>query len=186
MAALNPAPALARRVREERSARGWSLDDLARRAGVSRAMISKIERQEASPTAAVLGRLSGAFGLSISSLLAESGGDARRLLRRADQPVWVDPATGYIRRSVSPSLGAPLELIEVRLPPCGRIPFPASAYRFLHQQIWMISGRLRFYEGDSVHDLRAGDCLQIGPPQDCAYENVSAKPCRYLVALIAR
>ena len=51
---------IAARVRGERAARRWSLDDLAERASVSKAMISKIERAEASPTAALLGRLSAA------------------------------------------------------------------------------------------------------------------------------
>ena len=66
---------LAARLRMEREARGWSLSDLAQRFGVSRAMISKVERAEASPTAALLGRLSGAFGLTLSTLLARAEGD---------------------------------------------------------------------------------------------------------------
>ena len=62
--------AISTRVKAEREARNWSLSDLAERSGVSKAMISKIERGEASPTATVLGRLSGAFGLTLSTLLA--------------------------------------------------------------------------------------------------------------------
>ena len=49
------------RIRIERESRSWSLSDLAERAGVSRAMIHKIERGESSPTAALLARLSGAL-----------------------------------------------------------------------------------------------------------------------------
>ena len=56
---------LAQRLKAEREARNWSLAELAERSGVSKAMISKIERDEVSPTAALLGRLSGAFGLSL-------------------------------------------------------------------------------------------------------------------------
>src|SRR6266478_9007342 len=62
--------AIARRLRAEREARGWTIADLAALSGVSKAMISKIERAEASPTAMLLGRLSGAFGLTLSRLLA--------------------------------------------------------------------------------------------------------------------
>jgi transcriptional regulator with XRE-family HTH domain len=54
----DPAPRIANRIRVEREQRSWSLADLSERSGVSRAMISKIERNEASPTATVLGRLS--------------------------------------------------------------------------------------------------------------------------------
>src|SRR3954454_23785452 len=104
---------IAARVRGERTARRWSLDDLAERASVSKAMISKIERAEASPTAALLGRLSAGFGLTLSALLAEAELPRRGPVRAADQPVWRDPATGYIRRQVSASATIPVELIEV-------------------------------------------------------------------------
>src|SRR5689334_13346294 len=84
---------LAARLRREREARDWSIARLAETSGVSRAMISKIERGEASPTAALLGRLSGAFGLSLSTLLAraEADGSGGRIARVAEQSVWTDP-----------------------------------------------------------------------------------------------
>jgi transcriptional regulator with XRE-family HTH domain len=179
--------ALAARIRLERASRDWSMDELSKRAGVSRAMISKIERRECSPTATVLGRLSGAFGISMSALLANAEADGRRLLRFEEQQVWADPETKYKRRAVSPLAGAPLQLVEVELPPLASLSFPAKAYSFLHQQIWMLSGRLIFSEGPDVHRLRRGDCLQLGYPQECTFENPSASvSCRYLVAVIVR
>jgi transcriptional regulator with XRE-family HTH domain len=150
-------------------------------------MISKIEREECSPTATVLGRLSGAFGITISALLAGVEEESRRLFRYEDQQVWTDPETGYIRRAVSPPAGAPLQLVEVQLPPQAKVTFPASAYRFIHQQVWVLAGRLIFHEGPIAHDLRKGDCLQLGQPEPCAFENPSpSTPCRYVVAIIAR
>ena len=80
-------PALAARIRIERIAREWSLEELSRRAGVSRGMISKIEREECSPTATILGRLSGAFGISMSALLANAEAQGKRLLRCEEQQV---------------------------------------------------------------------------------------------------
>jgi transcriptional regulator with XRE-family HTH domain len=179
--------ALAGRIRLERMSRDWSMDELSKRAGVSRAMISKIEREECSPTATVLGRLSGAFGMSMSTLLANAEAGQRRLLRFQEQQVWIDPETQYVRRAVSPMAGAPLQLVEVELPPRAKLTFPSTAYNFLHQQIWILSGRLVFSEGDSVQDLRKGDCLQLGSPQECTFENPSPSAnCRYLVAVIVR
>jgi transcriptional regulator with XRE-family HTH domain len=115
--------------------RELSASALAERSGVSRAMIGKIERGEAQPTAAT---------------------------------------------------GGPLELVEVELPAGAHVSFPADTYTFIHQQIWMIEGRLRFREGDTEHELHAGDCLQLGPPAPCTFINPTRETCRYLVALTRR
>jgi transcriptional regulator with XRE-family HTH domain len=180
-------PALAARIRLERNSRDWSMDELSKRAGVSRAMIGKIERGECSPTATILGRLSGAFGISMSALLAGAEGEAGRLLRFKEQQVWKDPGTGYTRRAISPAAGAPLQLVEVELPPRAKVTFPANAYNFLQQQIWILAGRMAFTEGCVAHDLRRGDCLQLGAPAECTFENPStAVICRYLVAVVVR
>jgi transcriptional regulator with XRE-family HTH domain len=90
---------LAETVRAERERRGWTLAVLAERSGVSKAMISKVERGAASPTAALLGRLSGALGMTLSELLSAAEGDpdgtdTRSVTRRAEQPTWRDPDTG--------------------------------------------------------------------------------------------
>src|SRR5688572_26118175 len=106
----DPTPLIARRLRDERARRGWTLDDLARRAGVSKAMLSKLERSEASPTAALLGRISGALGMTLSTLLAADHEPGARLVRRDDQPTWRDPASGYLRRQVSPLSDLPVHL----------------------------------------------------------------------------
>lgn len=181
----DPVHAIATRLKLERDMRGWSLGELAERSGVSKAMISKIERVEASPTATVLGRLSGAFGVSLSMLLALAEQDERKLGSQSKRPVWTDPDTGYSRRAVSPP-GAPVELIEVFLPAGVRVPYPAAAFAFQHQQIWLLSGRLDFEEGPVLHPLQPGDCLALGKPVDCVFFNPGAEPARYVVVLSRR
>jgi transcriptional regulator with XRE-family HTH domain len=179
---------LATRLRVEREARGWSIAELAERSGVSRAMISKVERAEASPTAALLGRLVSALGLTLSTLLARAEGDAGqsgRVARAAAQPLWRDPETGYRRRSVSPR-GTMPELVEVELPPGAEVAYPAATYAGWAHVIWVLQGALQFREGAARHRLAAGDSLALGPPQDCAFVNESEKPCRYLVVLASR
>jgi transcriptional regulator with XRE-family HTH domain len=182
----DPSAAIARTLRAEREGRGWSIADLAALSGVSKAMISKIERAEASPTAMLLGRLSGAFGLTLSRLLAGAEEAGRRLVRFAEQPVWRDPETGYVRRAVSPPTGGPLELVSVEIPPGARIAYPASAFTFIHQQIWVLGGMLIFREGDVEHRLSAGDCLQLGQPVECAFANPGPESCTYLIAIVRR
>lgn len=177
---------LAAAVRDARVAHGFSASALAERSGVSRAMIAKVERAEAQPTAALLGRLSAALGMTLSELIARAETGDRRLARAAEQPTFTDPETGYTRRALSPAGGGPLELVEVELPPGAEVAYPADAYAFVHHQIWVIEGDLRFREGGTVHELRTGDCLELGPPAPCAYINATDRPCRYLVALTRR
>lgn len=178
--------ALASAVHAAREAQGLSTAALAERSGVSRAMIAKIERADAQPTAALLGRLSGALGLTLSELIARAEHADRRVARAAEQPVWTDPDSGYTRRALSPSGGGPLELVEVVLPAGAEVAYPADTYTFIHQQLWVLEGRLHFREGTVLHELEIGDCLQLGPPADCVFINPGRRACRYLVALTRR
>ena len=177
---------LARRIRSERAARGWSLDDLAGRAGVSKAMLSKIERAEASPTAATLSRVATAYGLTLARLFDGAGDADPRLVRAEDQPLWRDPKTSYLRRQVFLSRSNPLELVEVELPARQEVGFPASAYVLVQQVIWILTNRLTILEGATRHDLAAGDRLELGPPSDVVFRNEAVQSCRYVVALVRK
>jgi transcriptional regulator with XRE-family HTH domain len=176
---------IADRVRLEREARGWTLADLAARSGVSRAMISKIERCEASPTATLLVRLASAFDLTIGGLLARAERDTDRLVRAADQSVWCDPASGYLRRQIFERTDHPIELVRVDLPAGARVGMPAASYARIRQLVWVLEGELVIEEGDTRRELAAGDCLGFGPPADTTFVNESAETCTYVV-IVAR
>src|SRR5688572_22913736 len=83
---------IAERVRELRAARGLSLDALASKSGVSRSMISLIERGESSPTAVVLEKLAAGLGVMLASLFDAPAAAMRTangpVARRDDQPQW--------------------------------------------------------------------------------------------------
>jgi transcriptional regulator with XRE-family HTH domain len=178
-------PTLARRIRGERETRGWSLGGLAERAGVSKAMLSKIERAEASPTAATLSRIATAYGLTLAALF-ERAPESPRLLRASDQPIWRDPKTSYLRRQVFLSHSNPLELVEVELPPKQEVGFPASAYHLIHQVVWVLENRLVIVEGERRHELAAGDRVEFDTPSDVVFRNEAKEPCRYVVAVVRR
>ena len=177
---------IAARVRSEREARKWSLAELAKRSEVSKAMISKIERAESSPTTAVLGRLCGAFGLTLSTFLTRAESHTGRLIRASQQPSWSDPETGCLRTLISPSAGGPIEIVAVDLPAGAEVLFPASIYKVFHQLVLVLSGQLSLTEGESKHLLDVGDCLELGPPSHCTFLNNTEAPCRYLVAASRR
>jgi transcriptional regulator with XRE-family HTH domain len=177
---------LAATIESARVGRGWSVNALARASGVSRTMIAKIERGDVQPTAALLARLSGALGMTLSELIANAEGPPERLARRRKQQVWSDPETGYVRRAVSPPASVMLQLVEVELPAGARVSMPRESYLFIDQLIWVLAGQLHFLEGEERHELRVGDCLQLGEPQTCVFENPTSSTCRYLVALRKR
>lgn len=177
------ARALAARIKSERESRGWSLSDLAREAGVSKAMISKIERAESSPTATVLVRLASAFRLTFAGLIARAEANGDRLVRAADQPRWRDPATGYRRRQIFQRFDHPVELARIDLPPGKRVDLPASSYERIRQVVWVQEGQLIIEEAGVRRTLESGDCLAFGAPADSSFINESEEPCCYVVAI---
>jgi transcriptional regulator with XRE-family HTH domain len=179
----NTGTRIAHRLRLERDARDWSLADLAERSGVSKATISKIEREEMSPTAVLLVRLAGAFDLTLAGLLLRAEGERERLARATDQPVWRDPETGYLRKQVFSRTDHPLEIIQVELPAGRRVLLPASSYARIRQVVWVQAGDLVILEGGERHLLHAGDCLGFGPPSEVTLANETAASCTYLVVL---
>src|SRR5277367_6260263 len=94
---------IAQRLRDRREVLGLSLDQLAALSGVSRAMIARVERQESSPTAGLLGKLCNGLGITLSSVMAEIEQPSHAVSRKAAQLVWQDPETKYRRRLVSPA-----------------------------------------------------------------------------------
>lgn len=185
--------ALGERLQRLRTERKWSLTELAEESGVSRAMINRVERGVSSPTATILGRLSGAFGLTISQLLDEAlehevpratdPDDARGIQRGATAESWTDPDTGYRRRPVS-SAAFPADVTEVRLPAGREVAYPASAYAFLRHCIWVVDGVLELVVGGESTRLAAGDRIELGDPADVVYRNPGDGPTRYVVVVV--
>jgi len=176
---------IARRVRELRAANGFTLDDLAERSGVSRSMISLIERGESSPTAVVLEKLAVGLHVSLASLFELPAPEADPLSRRADQLQWRDPASGYLRRNVSPSgCASPIRIVEVEFPPGARVAYETGPrHPRLFQQVWVLQGRIELTLGDRRHALEAGDCLAMQLDRPLSYHNPGAEPARYAVVL---
>lgn len=185
--------ALGERLQRLRTERKWSLTELAEESGVSRAMINRVERGVSSPTATILGRLSGAFGLTISQLLDEAlehevpratdPDDARGIQRGATAESWTDPDTGYRRRPVSSAV-FPADVTEVRLPAGREVAYPASAYAFLRHCIWVVDGVLELVVGGESTRLAAGDRIELGDPADVVYRNPGDGPTRYVVVVV--
>ena len=191
-AAAAPPPAnltarIAQRVRDLRAAAALSLDDLATRSAVSRSMISLIERGETSPTAVVLEKLATGLGVSLASLFEPPAVSGDPVSRRAGQPSWRDPESGYVRRNVSPGgFPSPIQIVEVSFPPRARVAYETGPRTpRVHQQVWVLDGTIEVTVGDVRHRLDAGDCLALTLEQPLAYFNPTRKRARYAVVLSA-
>lgn len=176
---------IAQRVRELRTARGLSLDELATHCGVSRSMISLIERGESSPTAVLLEKLAAGLGAPLASLFEPPPEAASPVSRRADQLAWRDPASGYVRRNISPGgANTPAQIVEVSFPAGARVSYDASVrVPRVHQQIWVLEGSIVITLGTESYTLAAGDCLAHLLEQPITYHNPTARRARYAVVL---
>ena len=174
---------IAERVRELRAAQGLSLDAVATKSGVSRSMISLIERGESSPTAVVLEKLAAGLGVMLASLFDAPAAAAQApsgpVARRDDQPLWRDPASGYLRRNVSPpGMPQPMQIVEVHFPPGGRVAFETGP-----RDMPVLEGVIDVTLGAERHRLREGDCLAMQLDRPTMFHNPTRKPTRYAVVI---
>lgn len=181
---------ISRRVRTLREERGFSLATLAELSGVGRSTISLIERGESSATATVLDKLATALGVVLASLFEGSDDGstpASPVSRAAEQPVWTDPVTGYVRRKLSPAAPSPIQLVEVVFPPGQQVAFDTSTRDVdIQQQVWLIEGEMDITVGDAHWHLATGDCLAMRVDRPVSFHNPGSKAARYLVALVTQ
>lgn len=105
-------------------------------------MISRIERNQSSPTASVLGRLAGGLGSPSPSCSATRRRQPNRSAGARSEEVWEDPASGYRRRQVGardPRSGC--EMVEVEIPANARLDYPRWGGRPYRQRLWLVEVR---------------------------------------------
>lgn len=180
---------IATRLLALRQAKGLSLAELAELSGVSKAMISKVERAQSSPTAVLLGRLAAGLGVSLAQLLTEEKEKEapQRLRTKAMQEVWRDPEAGYLRRQVAErgTTGSGVELVEVELPRSAQVGYPRWSGKPYRQCLWMLEGALRVDYGDERFELAPGDCLDFGVDRPLVFKALGRTACRYLLVASA-
>lgn len=176
---------LAARLAELRAERGWSLGELAERSGVSRSTLSRAERAQTSPTAALLNRLCAVYGRTMSRLLSEVEAQPAPLVRAAEQPLWEDRASGFVRRSVSPPhAGLRGELVEGRLAAGADIAYDRPPVPGLEQHVWLLEGTLEVTVQDTAHRLEAGDCLRLRVWGPTRFRCPGTADARYVLAVV--
>jgi transcriptional regulator with XRE-family HTH domain len=149
---------LGTRVKHLRAERGWSLDTLAGASGVSRSMLSQIEREQTNPTLAVTLRIARAFALTLGELLQMPGATSSVLVIRADEKAYHYRSDKCVSiRTLSPlNLEKDVEFYEVRLQVGGALrsaPHFTGTREFLTVQ----KGVIQVDSGSDTETLNAGD-----------------------------
>ncbi|GIH97493.1 helix-turn-helix domain-containing protein [Planobispora siamensis] len=176
---------LATRLAQLRTERGWSLEELSARTAVSRSTLSRLERGQISPTAALLNRLCAAYERTMSRLLAEVESEPPQLVSADQQSIWRDDASKFTRRSVSPPHpGLRAELVEGTLHPGADISYRQPPIPGLEQHIWMLQGTAEITADGHTYELRTGDCLRFRLWGPSRFRCLGSEPARYALVVV--
>ncbi|MBU6401962.1 MAG: XRE family transcriptional regulator [Verrucomicrobia bacterium] len=185
--ATDPAEALNRhlggRVKQLRTGRGWSLEALANASGVSRSMLSQIEREQANPTLAVTMRIAQAFGMPLGDLLELPGAASVVTVIRGDDHAYHYRSDKHCRiRTLSPlHLEKDVEFYEVRLLAGGALR-SAAHFEGTREFLTVQQGEVRVESAGDAELLNAGDSASYRA--DVAHAIVNAGKGEALVFLV--
>lgn len=177
---------IGRRVRLGRTGRGWTLDQLAERSGVSRRMLVNVEQGTTNPSIATLLRLSGALGIGLPELVDAEDGAAEDVVvhRAGGSPVMWSSAAGGSAVMVAGTAGPDVtELWDWRLGPGDAYrsePHRSGTRELLH----VLSGVIVVEVGGAEHRLQAGDSAAFDGAARHSYRNAStSRPARFSLAV---
>jgi transcriptional regulator with XRE-family HTH domain len=175
---------LGERVRALRRERGWTLEVLAERSGVSRAMISKLERGEKNPTLVVAAKVAEGLGMHLSELVGVEEKRKVVVVPRGKGMTMRDPETGFERQLLSPSLGGRgVEFMRNVVPEgstSGELP---PHRRGVEEYVVVERGRLRAVLGGVEYVLEEGDAAYFEADVAHRFDNAGAGECSYYLVI---
>jgi transcriptional regulator with XRE-family HTH domain len=175
---------LADEIRHFRKKNDFSLEMLAEASGVSRSMISKIERCEAVPSTAVLSKLAEALGVTFSQLMAPAIEREVLHIPAERQPILRDEESGFLRRCISPVLpGRGIDWVLNTLPPGAETGNFVAHRRGVEEYIYVLRGKMRVKIGDQRVTLNQGDSLYFQADADHSFLNLGKTQCEYFLVI---
>lgn len=176
------------RVRIMRERANLTLEQFSKLSGVSRAMLSKVERGEKSPTIGIAKRISHALDTSLSVLMGDDGAPRRAyaVVRKDQRQVFRDAETGFERYLLSPIMaGMPVEVVLHHLPPRMSTdklpPYPSGTGK----HVLAARGRVVVGTKDVETVLEAGDSLYFEADIEHWFENRTGRTCEYYLVISA-
>ncbi|GHF10078.1 transcriptional regulator [Amycolatopsis deserti] len=177
-----PAAVLARNIRAHRSARQWSMDALAARAGLSKGVVVALEQGRGNPNLATLIRVSDALGVSLTALL-EGGEPPAISVTDTDTVLWEGPSGGTGRLLSGTDAPAPAELWRWHLEPGERHDSEGHAPG-THELIHVLSGELHLGVGDRSVTVPAGSTARMTADEPHSYANLGEVPVDYVGVVV--
>ena len=165
-----------------RSERGWSLDEMARVSGISRATLSRIEKADVSPTVDNLHKICAAFGVPTAQVIQNAEDSFANVIEYDAQSEIKDPDSGMTQRSVSPSTAElKAQVVENHLRPDTRVTIASSSTQGHEHHLVMLDGALAVTLDAETHHLTAGDCLRYHQKGDTVLETSASRGARFLL-----
>lgn len=184
----NSPPEVGATLQRMRLARGLTLEDLSRIAGVSKSMLSQIEREKANPTIAITWRLANALGVAIAELLSgtEKTVETIRVLEAHETPTLPGDHAGYVLRILGPmDLAGKYEWYELTLAPGGELASqahdPGTA-----EHLTLLHGAMELEVGGSKKKLKTGATARYPADLPHLIRNAGKTEARALLVVIQR
>jgi transcriptional regulator with XRE-family HTH domain len=173
------------RVRTLRQQRDWSLEQLASASGVSRSMLSQIERNAANPTLAVTCKIAKAFGMSLAEFVEVPGASSAIAVIRADDAAHLYRSDRDCEiRTLSPlHLEKDVEVYQVRLKTGGALR-SAPHFQGTREFLTVEQGRLRITSDGDTSDLARGDSASYRADVPHAIENTGKSEATVFLVVI--
>ena len=184
----NSPPEVGATLQRLRLARGLTLEDLSRIAGVSKSMLSQIEREKANPTIAITWRLANALGVAIGELLSSSARPVAtiRVLDAHETPTLPGDHAGYVLRILGPmELAGKYEWYELTLAPGGELASQAHDPG-TSEHVTVLHGALEVVVGEEKRKIKLGGTARYAADQDHVLRNPGKTETRALLVVVHR
>ncbi|WP_018350292.1 helix-turn-helix domain-containing protein [Longispora albida] len=177
------AQAIAAHLKELRALRGWSLDELATRSGVSRGMLIQIEQARTNPSVGTLVRVSQALGVTLAQLVVVEQSPIVRLTRAADTVrLWQGTEGGHAQLVIGSDPPNSVELWSWVMYP-GEV-YQGEALPGTRELLTVTEGPLTLDVGGEEQWLAAGDAVAFRSDRSHEYRVEGRTPARFTCAVI--
>lgn len=184
----NSPPEVGATLQRMRLERSLTLEDLSRAAGVSKSMLSQIEREKANPTIAVAWRLANALGVGIAELLATEAPEPEsiRILEAHETPTLPGDHAGYILRILGPmEMAGKFEWYELTLAAGGAlVSSPHDPGTMEH--LTLLHGAVDIEVDGTKKKLKLGATARYQADKDHAIRNAGKSEAKALLVVIHR